>query len=97
MQHPDCLQELRHGNLIHAQKTLDPLNLPQKFDGAMPSSRDVPLELYLASPNGQQKLGGATRHSLVRDGFKRHLKPDTHRFHGKDILVSPRFSLGPMH
>lgn len=31
------------------------------------------------------------------DGFKRHLKPDTHRFHGKDILVSPRFSLGPMH
>ena len=56
MQHPDCLQGLRHGNLIHAQKTLDPLNLPQKIDGAMPSSRDVPLELYLASPNGQQKL-----------------------------------------
>ena len=30
MQHPDCLQRLRHGNFIHAQKTLDPLNLPQK-------------------------------------------------------------------
>ncbi|CAK9058972.1 unnamed protein product, partial [Durusdinium trenchii] len=27
----------------------------------MPSSRDVPLELYLTSPNGQQKLGGLYR------------------------------------
>ena len=42
----------------------------------MPSSRDVPLDLYLTSHNGQQKLGGAAHHSL--DGVQGHLKPDAH-------------------
>ena len=42
--------------------SLDSLSFSRWFEiSSMPSSRDVPLELYLTSPNGQQKLGGGRR------------------------------------
>ena len=68
---------------------------PPKNWWAMPSSRDVPLELYLTSPNGQQKLGGALRTSHwmgLRDTWNR-----TPIYFMLKILVSCRFSRRPIH